>query len=662
MANLSSQQAAALIKAPKNKKDILKARQKRIRNRLHAQTDVKLPGFSFLYETHHKYFLDWVDTIIEDKESLKQYKRFYNPPIPTNELAESIFSKHARVFEAQDRNIDINFDNPNLAADAMGYLKEIGDPVFWKTEGFDQYKNSIDNVLVIDLPTEPGQSIDPYYYFVDIDHIIDIENTKVLFNARDDDEHFIFKTEYLIFKRDDKIIVIDDTFYRVYLNEENKEPVLETETEHFLGYAPARSFWTTPLHDDTTFLKKNQFISSLSELDWLLFWELSKKYLDMYAPFPIYAVYRAKCNYRDTENNVSCVGGYLNYKDSHGNTTRKKCPKCSNGIKKGPGRVMEFGAPQEKDDPDLLRNPVKVIGAEKSSLEYVQDEVMRLESEIYRNTVGTEQEQDDTQAKNEDQISKGFESELSVLRGIAKNFEIIQTWAYETIFKLRYGSEVEMKIHVYYGENFFRTTKQDLVNELKKAKDAGLTAWEIHGKKMSMYEDIYKGNPDKFARMKILSELDPFPESDLEEVLKWRKEGAFISELDIIKKTYFTKLIQRFEREQTDIGAFANLLEYNKRIAAINQVLDEYAAEIMGANGGGASGEGGAGEREDIEAEAKARLKGSVGGVQGLIAIQQSVASGITSREAAIAIMDEIFGFDEATATRMLSADPAQLS
>lgn len=62
----------------------------------------------------------------------------------------------------------------------------------------------------------------------------------------------------------------------------------------------------------------------------------------------------------------------------------------------------------------------------------------------------------------------------------------------------------------------------------------------------------------------------------------------------------------------------------------------------------------------DIEAEAKAKLKGSVGGVQGILQIQASVAAGLTTIEAAVALLDEIYGFDAATAKRMLGKPKAQ--
>lgn len=56
----------------------------------------------------------------------------------------------------------------------------------------------------------------------------------------------------------------------------------------------------------------------------------------------------------------------------------------------------------------------------------------------------------------------------------------------------------------------------------------------------------------------------------------------------------------------------------------------------------------------DVEADSKAKLKGSVGGVQGILETQKSVAAGITDYEAAVTLLFEIFGFDDATARKLL--------
>lgn len=61
----------------------------------------------------------------------------------------------------------------------------------------------------------------------------------------------------------------------------------------------------------------------------------------------------------------------------------------------------------------------------------------------------------------------------------------------------------------------------------------------------------------------------------------------------------------------------------------------------------------------DVEAEAKAKLKGSVGGVQGILAIQAQVASGVTSYEAGLAILELIYGIGEEEGKRILGEKKA---
>ena len=57
---------------------------------------------------------------------------------------------------------------------------------------------------------------------------------------------------------------------------------------------------------------------------------------------------------------------------------------------------------------------------------------------------------------------------------------------------------------------------------------------------------------------------------------------------------------------------------------------------------------------EQANAQAQANLRGSVGGVQGILELQGSVTMGTTSRESAITILMQIYGFDEQTAEEIL--------
>jgi hypothetical protein len=59
-------------------------------------------------------------------------------------------------------------------------------------------------------------------------------------------------------------------------------------------------------------------------------------------------------------------------------------------------------------------------------------------------------------------------------------------------------------------------------------------------------------------------------------------------------------------------------------------------------------------EEAPASTEEQAALRGSVGGVQGILSVQASVAAGTTTREAALSILTIIYGFTEEQAEALL--------
>lgn len=124
-------------------------------------------------------------------------------------------------------------------------------------------------------------------------------------------------------------------------------------------------------------------------------------------------------------------------------------------------------------------------------------------------------------------------------------------------------------------------------------------------------------------------------------------------------------ILQENEKEKADAAKAWNdalKIEYESGLITKNQWLTARGYETIAGGDeyfklsvpdGGTTGDEFA-TPVDVEAEAKANLKGSVGGVQGLLAIQLSVSQGVTDYEAAVATLFEIYGFDDATARKLL--------
>lgn len=588
--NLTRTQAEQLIKEPKNAREINRARQKRIRHRLHTEPDTD----TLILGDHHIKFLSWVKSILKSDENYERFKELYRPPIFTNELTESIFSEYEKVFEARNNYEKLNFENPELENDALEYRKRLGDYQFWETQGFETFKTSIDNLVVIDLPKidpeNPSQSSrpEPYYYILDIDNLIDVENSRVKGVDQETGEIlYFFKTEYVIFRGEaDLVYVFDDTHFRTYKYKyrDNKVEFI-AETPHDLGYTPARSFWTTPLNSKCTFQKRSPITNSLSEMDWLLFFSIARKYLELYAPFPLYAIYKGACTYK-TEGKAKgkCVDGYIKYEGyelSADINSRERCPKCSNKLKVGPGNIIELRVPKDKEDPDLMANPMKVIPAERDSLDYMREALREKYDEIFHNCVGRGQDAKTDQAQNELQIRASFESRSAVLLKIKRNFEIIHSFALDTCLRLRYGAAYKGLV-INYGDEFFVKDEETQTKELTSAKQNGAPSYELETRRREIWESRYRNNPEMVERLTTLRHLEPYPDHDLAGLMEIRnKVPGAVSLEDIVIKLNFGSFIDRFEREQTNVMQFAKALTYDKKIELIRAELDKYAAEYI---------------------------------------------------------------------------------
>lgn len=595
MANLSDVEAAALIKTPKNGKEIYRAKLKRQRHRLHTEPETEC-DMAFVYGPHHIRFLEWVKRLLKSDDNYERFCELYRPPVATNELTEAIFSQFEKVFESENKYEKFNFTDSDLETDASDYRKSIGDNTFWETQGFETLKNSVDNVLIIDLPrldptSDQGGKSDgeaypqPYYYFLDIDNLIDIQNTRVKAIDYGQELAYFFKTEYVIFWEDkNTVCVFDDTSYRVFSYESGKEPVLLSTTPHDLGYCPARSFWTTPLNSVSTFLKRSPITNSLSNLDWYLAYYYFGLYLKLYAPFPIYAVYKGICNYKDPINKTQCIDGFLYVQGFNRNENPEKsntrCPRC-NKIKTGPGNILELKAPQNATDPDLLRNPVKVIPAEVESVDIVNQELENLWDCIFENCVGGGIEVDESQAKNEDQVASAFESKTNVLLKIKRNFEIIHTFAMDTVYRLRYGDKY-ISGTIDYGDVFFQKDEKEAMNEYVLAKEQQMPAFDLAIRRDKINETRYRNNPDMIQRLNILRNLDPFPDDNIISMsVTLSQMPESIDPIDLCIKVHFNDFIARFEREQASVLIFGASLTFDTRIKVIRGILEGYAIDYL---------------------------------------------------------------------------------
>jgi len=549
--NLSNERIHELIKNPLHSKDKQRGIDHHRRLSMHIDTVLSWTDTTI---AHHE-FLKWVESILT-QDKYRQFEKIFNQsfPLPTNELTQKIFGELLRVFMAQDFYEDYRFVKDELSADFSDYREKIlKEKKFIQTDIWHAVQSGIDNVLVIDMPdsqTTPRPS--PYAYIIPIDSVIDIKNDKW------------GKCEYLIFRSNERIIVYDDTYLRAYGYEDKKiTPIPVVEVEHRLGFTPARSIWLDNLMIGNTINKRGPITKELGELSWFLFHAISKKYLDMYASYPIYITYDTGKDFDQPNSDDRPLEQTDQLKDS--------------GLI-GAGSNLTVPAPQTKDDPDLLTNPLVVVSADIDSLNYNVCESDRIADKIYKSCVGSDEEITSSQAKNELQVKSSFESRENILTRIGENIASIQLFMCDTIARMRYGSDYYLGGMVSYGRRFHLQDEQALIENYSQLREKGLNASILDTLNTQIIQEKYKDDSTAIERAKMIYDIDPLPLISNGEIPGLLQAGLITME-DAIIKLHLIDFVRKFERENKPITDFGKGNEYRKNIETIINQFKIYASE-----------------------------------------------------------------------------------
>lgn len=566
---LELNQIKQILQKPTKRQLIQKAVNLQRRLRFHTETNIAVSDINQPVSL----FLDWVKSLLP-KDKYNIFLQLFRFPLSTPAVVEDVYRELERVFYSRNSSSSYQFTDSELSEDWAEYRKSnLNEPDIWKTTGWKKMQVSPNSILVVDLPQiQTSSRPEPYFYWLEIDAVIDYEISK--------DNVF----EWLIFKQpENRIAVFDNNSIRVFqLNEKNEIQSLISEAFHDLGYCPARFFWSSQLNECSNDLKKNPITKELSNLDWYLFFALSKQHLDLYAPYPIYSAYEADCNFENNETGDYCDGGFLRNEKGEfkimANGMVEKCPCCSEKRIAGPGSFLEVPVPNQSEGIADMRNPVQITTIDKDSLDYNVSECVRLKNEIIVSVVGSGGNVSEKEAINETQVAANFESKTSVLNALKTNFELAQKFVEDTVCKLRYGNAF-ISSSISWGTEFYVFTVAELYAKYKQAKENGASNSELDAISQQILEVEYRNNPLVLQRMLILKQLEPYPHKTLDEVLKLF-EKSLLNENLVKLKINFSTLVERFERENINIIEFASNKPMREKIDIINNKLLEYVSEI----------------------------------------------------------------------------------
>lgn len=565
---LDLNQIKQILQKPAKRQVIQKAANMQKRLRFHTETNIAVSDIN----QPTALFLDWVRNLLP-KDKYNIFLQLFKFPLSTPAVVEDVYRELERVFYSRNSSSSYQFTDSELAEDWADYRKnKLNEPDIWKTVGWKKMQVSINSILVVDLPqVQMSARPEPYFYWLEIEDVVDYEMVN--------DTEF----KWIVFRQPNRrIAAFDDTYIRVYqLNEKNEIASLVSEATHNLGYCPARFFWSTQLNEKNKDLKKNPISKELSNLDWYLFFSISKQHLDLYAPYPIYSAYAADCNFENNETGDYCDGGFLRnssgeYKILNDGTV-EKCPCCSEKRIAGPGSFLEVPIPNQAEGIVDMRNPVQITTIDKDSLTYNVEECVRLRNDIIVSIAGSGGTVSEKEAINETQVAANFESKTSVLNALKTNFELAQKFVEDTICRFRYGSDF-ISSSISWGTEFYVFTVKELYNKYEQAKTNGASESELDAITQQILEVEYRNNPLVLQRMLILKQLEPYPHKTLDEVLKLH-EKKLLNENYVKLKINFSTLVERFERENINIIEFASARTFSEKIKLITDRLLDYVRE-----------------------------------------------------------------------------------
>lgn len=557
-----------ILQKPSKKQIINKAQALQRRIRFHSDTGLSRSDAN----QQSNIFLDWVSGLLP-KDKFNTFLRLFKYPLHSSAVVEDAYRELERVFYSRNSAFTYQFSDSSFSEDWRKYKSVVlNEPDVWKTTAWKKMQVSPNSILVVDLPsTQSSFRPEPYFYWLEISDVIDYctcDGTCI---------------DWIIFNQgENKIAVFDDASIRVYeLNEKREIKSLVSESFHQLGYCPCRFFWSTPVNEENIEIKKNPITKELSNLDWYLFFSISKQHLDLYAPYPIYSAYAAECNFENNETGDYCDGGFLrNSKGEYkilADGTIEKCPCCSEKRIAGPGSFLEVPIPSQAEGVADLRDPVQITTVDRESLDYNVAECSRLRNDIVVSIVGSGGTVSEKEAINETQVAANFESKTAVLNALKTNFEEAQKFVEETICRLRYG-ESFLSLNISWGTEFYVFTASELYDKYKTAKDNGASEAELDMIMQQIIEVEYRNNPNVLQRAMILKQIEPYPHKTHNEVIQLFEKGL-LDKNKVLLKLNFTNYIDRFERENVNVVEFGSALPLDKKIEIINNKLIEYVKQ-----------------------------------------------------------------------------------
>jgi hypothetical protein len=596
-----------------------------------------------------------------ESERIKEYREKIYVPI-TEATVSKVITSLSKIRRSQDWSIE--YDASKIPAKVAGrkgetlqdyceknypYFKSITNwafSVLLRAMCIDA--NAIEAIWPINRQPQSTEFLKPFATIFHSDQVLDyvMDDYAVLLST----DMYTYRDRDQIERMGVVIYVINTThihrWVQVDLDQSMRE---EWRYEHRLGYAPIRRLGGVFFRGyDNIFVYKSRIQGMVPRLK-----EAARIYSDLQAEI-VQHVHSDKWLFSQTECRHCSGKGYLEDR-------KHECKSC-NGVgyvSTSPYSNMVLRPQNNMEQGQVPTPPAGYI--QKTDVALMVDRIdAQVDKQIYQALSAINMEFLAKAPLNESGMAKEVDKDElnNFVHSVAEDMVSAIDWTYRVNNDYRYKDLVPnleeregMLPNIPVPEKFDLLSSTLLLDDLAKAKQNGINPVIQNELQIEYAAKKFYNEPRVKNELEAIFELDPFPNiSDEEKMTRLSNDG--ITQIDYV----ISSNIQQFvRRAMTEDPQFAS-----KKLSDRKKVMEKYANEVIRKNSPAEQLLGGEGD------DPASALRGSVGGLTGMIEIVKAVASGVYDLEAAIALVSQRFGISPEEARKQLGTpqiitDPSQV-
>ena len=497
--------------------------------------------------------------------------------------------------------------------------------------------------VVWPLNRQPAQTefLRPFSYIFNSDQVLDfsMDDYAVLLST----DTYYYKDKDLNDREGIVIYVVDTQYIQRWVQVGlDKSMSLDWSYEHQLGFAPIKRLGGVFYRSyDNIYLYKSRIKGMAPRLN-----EAVRIYSDLQAEI-VQHVHSEKwlysqtecrhCNGKGKEPNLSDIG------------SDKTCSQCDGVgyIPTSPYKNMVLRPSTNLEKDSIPTPPAGYI--QKSDVALMVEKIRDLVNEqLYEALSAINMEFLAQVPLNQSGKAKEVDKDElnNFVHSIAEDIIGNMDWLYAVINEYRYKDFVpnpeerrKMLPEIAVPEKFDLLSSALLLDDLAKAKNGNINPVVLNEMQIEYAAKKFYSDHRVKDELVTIFELDPFPNISQDDKMTMLSNDG-ITLADYVISCNIQQFVRRAMNEDEEFAS--------REMPERKKVIEKYAAEVIKKNSPAADILGG--DNEDPTS----LLRGSVGGLTGMIEIVKAVASGMYELDAAVALVAERFGVSEDVARKQI--------